>query len=78
MVTVKDLRSITPRTNGTRALSAIENIARHHSATDEGDWSAFWNYWNKTKSGGLVAITKLSYEMALWNCAMTPKKSRMV
>lgn len=52
MVTIKDLRPITPRTNGTRALSAIKNIARHHSATDEGNWASFWNYWNKTKGWG--------------------------
>lgn len=52
MAIIKDLRPITPRTNGTRALSAIKNIARHHSATPTGDWSAFWPYWNKTKGWG--------------------------
>lgn len=52
MTTIKDLRPITPRTNGTRSLSAIKNIARHHSATEEGSWAAFWPYWNKTKGWG--------------------------
>lgn len=47
MATIKDLRPITPRTNGTRALSAIKNIARHHSATTGGNWASFWNTWKK-------------------------------
>ena len=52
MVTIKDIRPITPRTNGTRALSAIKNIARHHSATADGNWAAFWRYWNGTLKWG--------------------------
>ncbi|WP_342505853.1 N-acetylmuramoyl-L-alanine amidase [Sporosarcina sp. FSL K6-2383] len=52
MVNIKDLRSITPRTNGTRALSAIKNIARHHSATSSGNWASFWKYWKGTKGWG--------------------------
>lgn len=52
MATIKDLRSITPRTNGTRALSAIKNIARHHSATTEGNWASFWKHWSGTKGWG--------------------------
>lgn len=46
MAKIKDLRSITPRTNGTRKLSAIKNIARHYSATKTGNWAAFWRHWN--------------------------------
>ena len=46
MATIKDLRSITPRTNGTRSESAIKKIARHHSATTDGSWAAFWNHWS--------------------------------
>lgn len=52
MVNIKDLRSITPRTNGTRKLSAIKNIARHHSASTNGGWDIFWPYWNKSKGWG--------------------------
>lgn len=46
MAKIKDLRAVTPRTNGTRKLSAIKNIARHYSATKSGNWAAFWNHWN--------------------------------
>lgn len=52
MVTIKDLRPITPRTNGTRELSVIKNIARHHSATTDGNWEAFWRHWNGTLKWG--------------------------
>lgn len=47
-----DIRSKTPRTNGTRKESSIRKIARHHSATDTGSWESFWPYWNKTKGWG--------------------------
>src|SRR5690606_6951414 len=36
----------------TRKLSAIKNIARHHSATATGSWATFWPHWNKTKGWG--------------------------
>lgn len=52
MVKIKDLRSITPRTNGTRKESAITKIARHHSATTDGSWAAFWRHWNGTLKWG--------------------------
>lgn len=52
MVAIKDLRSITPRTNGTRKESNIKHLARHHSGTTVGDWSTFWPHWNKTKGWG--------------------------
>lgn len=52
MATIKDLRPITPRTNGTRKLSAIKSIARHHSAGTTGSWATFWPYWHKTKGWG--------------------------
>lgn len=52
MAKIKDLRPITPRTNGTRKLSAIKNIARHYSATKTGNWSAFWRHWNGTLGWG--------------------------
>ena len=52
MATIKDLRPITPRTNGTRKLTAIKNIARHHSAGTTGSWATFWPYWNKSKGWG--------------------------
>jgi len=52
MTTIKDLRPITPRTNGTRSLSAIKNIARHHSGGATGNWAAFWTYWNKSLGWG--------------------------
>lgn len=52
MAQIKDLRPITPRTNGIRALSAIKNIARHHSATTSGNWASFWRHWHKTNGWG--------------------------
>ena len=52
MARIKDLRPITPRTNGTRKESAIKKIARHHSATTSGNWAAFWDHWNKTLGWG--------------------------
>jgi len=52
MAKIIDLRPITPRTNGTRKLSAIKNIARHHSAGSTGSWATFWPYWHKTKGWG--------------------------
>lgn len=52
MAVIQDLRPITPRTNGTRKLSAIKNIARHYSATKAGDWYSFWRYWNGTLGWG--------------------------
>lgn len=52
MVTIQDLRPITPRTNGTRPLSAITSIARHHSGGTSGDWNSFWPYWRDNKGWG--------------------------
>lgn len=52
MVKIQDLRSITPRSNGTRSRSQVKNIARHHSATDEGDWFAFWPHWRDSRGWG--------------------------
>lgn len=49
---VLDIRSITPRSNRTRGLSAITHIARHHSGTTSGEWKTFWEYWNETKGWG--------------------------
>jgi len=47
-----DIRSKTPRTNGTRKETTIKKIARHHSATPTGSWEIFWPFWNKTKGWG--------------------------
>lgn len=47
-----DIRSKTPRTNGTRRLSQIKYIARHHSATETGSWETFWPYWRDTNKWG--------------------------
>lgn len=52
MTVIKDIRETTPRTNGTRTLKSITHIARHHSATDTGDFETFWNYWHDTKGWG--------------------------
>lgn len=51
-MTVIDIRNKTPRTNGTRPLSAIKNIARHHSATATGSWATFWPFWKRTRGWG--------------------------
>lgn len=45
MVVIQDLRAKTPRSNGKRNESAIDSLARHHSATSTGDWEHFWQYW---------------------------------
>lgn len=47
-----DIRNKTPRSNGTRKLSVITKIARHHSATTDGNWDAFWRHWNGVKGWG--------------------------
>lgn len=52
MAIIKDLRPITPRTNGTRKLSQIKNIARHHSAGTTGSWATFWPFWHNTRGWG--------------------------
>lgn len=51
-VKIQDLRSVTQRTNGTRAESSIRAIARHHSATTSGNFYSFWDYWHNTKGWG--------------------------
>jgi hypothetical protein len=52
MTNTIDLRSHTPRSNGTRSEDSIEHIARHHSATSDGDFKTFWKYWNGVKGWG--------------------------
>jgi len=52
MSKIIDLRKITPRSNGTRYLSSIKKIARHHSGGLTGDWKSFWNYWKNNKKWG--------------------------
>ncbi|MFS0577278.1 hypothetical protein AB1K83_16805 [Sporosarcina sp. 179-K 3D1 HS] len=52
MAKIIDIHKKTPRTNGTRKLSAIKNIARHHSAGTSGNWDSFWKYWNGTLKWG--------------------------
>lgn len=52
MSTIKDLRPITPRTNGTRPISSIRKIARHYSATSSGSFASFWRHWNGTLGWG--------------------------
>ncbi|MFC4409446.1 hypothetical protein ACFOZY_03230 [Chungangia koreensis] len=52
MVKLIDIRSKTQRTNGTRPLSQITHIARHHSATKDGDFFTFWRTWNGQKKWG--------------------------
>lgn len=42
-VTIVDIRSKTPKRSGKRPISAITHIARHHSATESGDFFTFWN-----------------------------------
>lgn len=52
MAKIHDIRSQTKRTNGTRPLSRITHIARHHSATTTGDFFSFWKHWNGTNGWG--------------------------
>lgn len=52
MAKIQDIRNRTQRTNGTRKLSQVKNIARHHSATTSGDFDAFWRHWHGTKGWG--------------------------
>lgn len=46
MVEIDDIRHRTRFTNSRRKLSSIKNIARHYSATNTGNFDAFWNHWN--------------------------------
>lgn len=43
MTTIHDIRNKTNGGTSKRSLSKITKIARHHSATTEGDYFAFWN-----------------------------------
>lgn len=52
MAKTQDIRNRTQRTNGTRSLSQIKNIVRHHSATSGGNFDAFWRHWNGTLGWG--------------------------
>lgn len=52
MAKIQDLRSITPRSNGTRNRSQVKNIARHHSGGDSGDWFTFWPFWKNSRGWG--------------------------
>ncbi len=45
MVKIQDIRNKTAGGNSKRAISKVENIARHHSATTDGDYFAFWKSW---------------------------------
>jgi len=59
MAKIQDIRKQTAGGASRRALSRIENIARHHSATNSGDYFAFWNSrWSKLgwKTGGYHEI----------------------
>ena len=52
MAKIQDLRSITPRSNGTRNRSQVKNIARHHSGGNSGDWFTFWPFWRDSRGWG--------------------------
>lgn len=52
MVKIHDIRNRTPRTNGTRKLSQVKNIARHHSATAEGNFDSFMRHWKDVRGWG--------------------------
>lgn len=52
MAKIQDIRNRTKRTNGTRKISQIKYIVRHHSATNDGNFDTFWPYWNKTRGWG--------------------------
>lgn len=52
MVKIIDIRNRTKRTNGTRKLSLVKNIARHHSATATGNFDSFWDFWSNTRGWG--------------------------
>lgn len=53
MVKVHDIRSKTPRSNGTRRESQIRNIARHHSGPPGiGSWESFWRFWRDDRGWG--------------------------
>jgi hypothetical protein len=45
---ILDLRGKAPHSNAKRQVSSIKKIVRHHSATTEGNFWVFWNYWNGT------------------------------
>lgn len=59
MSKIQDLRGITPRTNGTRSLSQVKNVARHHSGTDTGDWFTFWPFWRDQRGWGTGGYSEI-------------------
>lgn len=52
MTKIQDIRNRTKRSNGTRSLSQIKYIVRHHSATPDGNFDTFWRHWNGTNGWG--------------------------
>ena len=77
MANIKDLRPITPRINRTRALSAIKNITRHHSAITSGNGNHSGDTGTVQTAGGLAATTKSYFAMEQWSCAMIRPKLQM-
>ena len=52
MAKIQDIRNRTQRTNGTRSVSQIKYIIRHHSATDTGNFDSFWSFWKSVRGWG--------------------------
>lgn len=61
MVKIHDIRHETPKRSSRRKISSIRKIARHHSATAQGD---FWSFWNN-RWKGLGWITGGYHEIIL-------------
>ncbi|PAE90885.1 peptidoglycan recognition protein family protein [Shouchella clausii] len=52
MAKIDDIRHRTKRSNGTRALSKITTIVRHHSGGSSGNFDTFWSFWNGERGWG--------------------------
>lgn len=61
MAKIHDIRNQTPKRSSRRKISSIRKIARHHSATTQGD---FWSFWNN-RWKGLGWITGGYHEIIL-------------
>ena len=61
MTKIIDIRNVTPKRSSRRNVSSINKIARHHSATTQGD---FWSFWNN-RWKGLGWITGGYHEIIL-------------
>ncbi|WP_209020044.1 N-acetylmuramoyl-L-alanine amidase [Jeotgalibacillus proteolyticus] len=52
MTNIQDLRARTPFSNNRRSISRVTHIARHHSATEQGNFDSFMDHWRRVRGWG--------------------------